>query len=340
MIKLASMFLFRKLFYVKWGLCFLLIVFPFAAYGTPSLSVEISAIPLSGKAPLNDVDLKAIVSGTAAGDITYKFDCRNNDSWEKTETTGNTSYTAVDLCDYPSAGNYTAKFFVERENLTFQGTIDIMVTADGVALLVEKKARNITKNQDTFKKSITADPSDNIEFQIKVTSVGKNIAEDVIVQDTLPNFLIYKGDLKIDGISSAGDILSGFETEIGDLSSGQSKTITFEAEIVSKEKFNFGMTTLINTAIVYNDKIAVTDTTTVNVKKEGTSGAATGVSTGFFDLSTLAFIITFLIGFLLTYLLLLRFYVTKHVMPKAFQAKVERDLLRKITRIREGEKRI
>ena len=318
-----------------------ILLLPFAVYGA-TLTADISAIPSSGKAPLNDVDLTATVSGTSIGDITYRFDCKNDGSWERIETTNSTNYTAFDLCDYDSAGNYTAKVSVEREGLTFQSIIGITVTEadeedEDIALKVEKKVRNVSKGQSDFKNSITADPSDSIEFRIKITSVGTNIAEDIIIKDTLPDLLIYKGNLKIDGVSASGNILSGFETEIGDLSSGQTKIITFEAEVASKESFVPGTTKLINTALAYNDKIAVTETATVNVYKEGTLGAVTSVSTGFFNLATVTFVITCLIGFLLTYFLLLRFYVVKHVLPKSFQTKAERALLRNITKIKDEE---
>jgi len=101
-------------------------IFPFKIYAD-TLLVDISANPSSGQAPLNDVDLTANVSGTATGSITYKFDCTNNGTWERTHTTNSTSYTATDLCDYSSPGNYTAKVRVERANLTFEGTTAIFV---------------------------------------------------------------------------------------------------------------------------------------------------------------------------------------------------------------------
>src|SRR3990167_3556751 len=76
----------------------------FQSVSASSLSVQISADPSSGPAPLLDVDLSASVSGTTTGDITYKFDCTNDGSWERTITTSSTSFTAIDLCDYSSAG--------------------------------------------------------------------------------------------------------------------------------------------------------------------------------------------------------------------------------------------
>jgi len=122
------------------------------------LSVDIFANPSSGPAPLNDVDLVAEVSGTATGDITYKFDCTNNGTWEDTITTGSTPYTSVDLCDYPAPGNYTAKVLVERDNLTFEGTTAIFVS-DGPELSVNLFASPYSGDAPLNDVDLTADVS-------------------------------------------------------------------------------------------------------------------------------------------------------------------------------------
>lgn len=102
-------------------------VLPLVAQADNTLLVDISANPLSGSAPLNGVDLTAVVSGTAQGPITYRFDCTSDGSWEQTQVLSQTSYTATDICNYPSPGNYTATVRVDRENLSFQGTLAILV---------------------------------------------------------------------------------------------------------------------------------------------------------------------------------------------------------------------
>ena len=82
---------------------------------------------LSGVAPLNGVDLKADVTGTAIGDIHYYFWCDCNSSCSTVSScqtacgaetydlvTSNDPYTTLNLCNYTSAGIYTAKVLVER----------------------------------------------------------------------------------------------------------------------------------------------------------------------------------------------------------------------------------
>lgn len=90
----------------------------------PTLSVSLSANPSFGIAPLKGVDLKADVSGTATGTINYTFYCHSEEStditelWcQKKENVSETSYTAIDCCDYDKKGTYFAKVIVERGGL-------------------------------------------------------------------------------------------------------------------------------------------------------------------------------------------------------------------------------
>jgi len=94
---------------------------------TPRLGVDFMVNPSSGHAPLTDVDLTATVSGTATGDITYRFDCTSDGTWERTITTAGTTYTATDLCSYNTTGNYTAKVRVEKGSMQVEGTARVLV---------------------------------------------------------------------------------------------------------------------------------------------------------------------------------------------------------------------
>lgn len=114
---------------------------PLSASAGNTLFADISANPSTGVGSLTGVDLSATVSGTATGSITYRFDCASDGNWEQTQVLNQTSYTAVDLCNYASVGNHTATVKVERENLSFQGTIAILVQAQPVPT-VDIKANN------------------------------------------------------------------------------------------------------------------------------------------------------------------------------------------------------
>jgi len=94
---------------------------------TPTLGVTLSAQPTSGEEPLYNVDLRATVSGTATGAISYSFDCTYDGTWDHFTTTSNETYTANNLCDYETDGTYTARIRAERQGLIAYDTDQIVV---------------------------------------------------------------------------------------------------------------------------------------------------------------------------------------------------------------------
>jgi len=159
---------------------------------------------------------------------------------------------------------------------------------------VEKKVRNLTEGEIDWQESTSAKPNDKVAFRIIVSSPSGGGAYDLILKDTLPGKIIWYGNLEINGVSSSGSIVDGLE--IGDLAAGQSKTITFEMLIASEGSFPYGVTDLINVAMVYNIDRAVTDAAKVTVQKTAIAGA-TDVPTGVLDNAVLSLAITFLITY-------------------------------------------
>ena len=93
------------------------------------LSVSLSANPSSGNAPLNNVSLTAdTTANTTSVLITYRFDCENNNSWDKVYESYNTSYTAYNICNYSYSGNHTAKVRVEGGGYIAEDTTNIYVS--------------------------------------------------------------------------------------------------------------------------------------------------------------------------------------------------------------------
>lgn len=142
------------------------------------LLVSLSANPDVGVAPLTGVGLNALVTGNAIGDIIYKFDCENDGTLELTSasTTENT-FTATDLCNYPAAGNYTAKTIVERQGLTAENTAAITVITPEDALAV----------------SLIANPNSGVAPLTGVTL-------EATVSGMATGNIIYKFDCENDGI--------------------------------------------------------------------------------------------------------------------------------------------
>lgn len=115
---------------------------------SPTLSASLNADPSSGMAPLNGVSLNVpSVGGTASGDITYEFKCKDNDSWSSPQI----SNTYSSPCSYSSANTYTASARVTRYGITATPTATITVTnnstsAPDAKLMIAKTENDIPFN--------------------------------------------------------------------------------------------------------------------------------------------------------------------------------------------------
>ena len=113
---------------------------------SPTLSVALSgrvtsgdpwsAVSVSGFSPLNNVDLRGSVSGSATGSIRYRFDCTNNGTYEHDNTTSADPYSVADLCDYSSPGTYFARVRVDRQGVSDTDTLRITVSAPTVSVVL------------------------------------------------------------------------------------------------------------------------------------------------------------------------------------------------------------
>ena len=132
-------------------------------------------------------------------------------------------------------------------------------------LSIDKKIRNTTDGT-SYQNSINADPGEDIEFQIKIGSIGTTTAYNVIVTDVMPSNVIYRGDLRVNGITHTGSIINGLN--IGSMVAGTTRTITFDAEIASEGNFNYQTTTIVNTASVNADDLfKVIDSASLSILK-------------------------------------------------------------------------
>jgi uncharacterized repeat protein (TIGR01451 family) len=289
-----------------------------------SLSVNLSANPTSGPAPLNNVDLIAQVSGNVSDPITYQFDCTSDGTWEKIETTNATSFTAVDLCSYPNPGQYLAKVLVKRGDLTFQGTTSINVfKKEGEKILqVDKKARNLSRGETIFADSVTAAPLDVIEFQIKVSNLSLNKLTNVKVKDILPSLMNYRGNLLIGGQNSNQDITSGIN--LGEIGPQKNIVLTFQAALMNSNNFSLLTTNLTNRALVFGDNFSESDELKIMVNKS----TPTTILTGSFNVWLFSLIAAFLTLFGISYLFLFRYYFISKFLPEAFKNRIERQFLK------------
>jgi len=157
-------------------------------------------------------------------------------------------------------------------------TIYLQQVLGAISPTIQKKVRNLSNGQTQFFDSVYADPSEVLEFQL-IIYTGSGV-QNLKIKDFLPEKISLRpNSLKIDGILTSGDILSGIS--LGTLSPNQTKTITFLADVAPPDKFLFGETKLVNMATIYWNGNSLSDSATIFVKKAAVAGVATGAPTGF-----------------------------------------------------------
>lgn len=139
-------------------------------------------------------------------------------------------------------------------------------------LTIDKKMKNLTTGETTWSDSVNANPRQTLAAQLTIINNGTAIANNVIVRDVLPDRLLYKnGTTKVDGSNVSDGIATG-GINIGNLNSGQTKTVYFEIDVEREVKFTRGTTNLINSGFVKADSIdEVQDSSTVIVNYTGCS---------------------------------------------------------------------
>ena len=159
-------------------------------------------------------------------------------------------------------------------------------------LITNKTVRNLTTGSG-FSTSTYASPGDTLMFMITLQASGQDV-QNVFVRDTLPANLIYENQLVIACTANnsnynncnsnsynnySGDITSGIN--LNTIYSGQTVTITYQAQIASAQNFAYGSTTLTNNVNVTSSNTGYipTSNASVIVTRAGVYGAST-VSTG------------------------------------------------------------
>ncbi|OGZ64597.1 MAG: hypothetical protein A2730_02790 [Candidatus Staskawiczbacteria bacterium RIFCSPHIGHO2_01_FULL_39_25] len=136
--------------------------------------------------------------------------------------------------------------------------------------------RNLTRGTLNWSSSTNASPSEVVQFNVAIQAPSNQPINNVTVRDVFPNNLSYRDALKVDGTANSGDLFVG--VNIGSIPMGQTKNVTYEAQVGPTQNFPVGATTL-------NDAVTVTVTdagynqatgsASVIVTKTATSGATT-----------------------------------------------------------------
>ena len=143
-----------------------------------------------------------------------------------------------------------------------------------------KTVRNLSSGNLGWQNSVTAKPGDVLNFMITMqASSGQNV-NNVTVRDILPGNLINRTNLALDNVQNYGDLNSGIN--IGYLSPGQTRTLSYQVQVAPAANFSFGTTTLTNSVTVSSSDLGgnlLPASASVIVNRTAVLGA-TSVSTG------------------------------------------------------------
>jgi len=156
------------------------------------------------------------------------------------------------------------------------------------SLTINKTVRNLASGSTNFASSVYANPLDTLMFMITLQANGNQNMQNVFVRDYFPANLIYQNQLIVSGGSNyynnnSGNIVSGIN--IGTISSGQTATITYQAQVASAQNFAYGATTLNNSASA-TSSVGSTPTASASVIVNraavyGASAISTGLTNNF-----------------------------------------------------------
>jgi hypothetical protein len=253
-----------------------------SCYTSPTVDIKANSSDGSITIPYN-------TSATLSWTSSNATSCYASGSWSGTKSISGTESTG----NLTSSKTYTITCTGSGGSVSDSVTVNLTSTTN---LSFVKLVSNLSRGTSYFDQ-VYAIPGESLSFSIQITAANSYL-QNLIVRDTLPDKIIYQGNLRVDGVPNSGNIFSGLN--IGDLAAGQTKNITFEAYLAGFSQFNYGNTTLINTASIQNSSISLSDTATIVVTKAAVAGAATSVSTGltnniFLDSFFLPLVITVLI---------------------------------------------
>ncbi|MDD5750515.1 MAG: hypothetical protein PHU56_02605 [Candidatus Pacebacteria bacterium] len=156
---------------------------------------------------------------------------------------------------------------------------DRTFSTQSVSFNVNAEVQNLTLGDTIWYPSLRARPGDYLRYRLTIKSTADIVLQDIMVNSQLPATIIYKGNLVIKDTVYPGDISRG-TINVGNLLPGDSKIITFEAEVAPEANLPYGDNTLSNNIIAYNSNYTYETRCNVIVSRKGVAGASTMASLG------------------------------------------------------------
>ena len=137
---------------------------------------------------------------------------------------------------------------------------------------VRVTGKNLTQNKE-WSRNVTANPGDEIDVQIEVTSIWDKTLENVVLTNMLPTKVVEVSNISIDGDTIGVNMYDGIM--LGKFKPRQVKTMTFTMRLADKEEFSQKESTLVNTVEIGGKNFeAVKDKLMIRVLSESSIGFA------------------------------------------------------------------
>jgi len=170
-----------------------------------------------------------------------------------------------------SSGNLTntARAWADNASEVSDSAYINLISQPSGSLSINKLVKNVTKGTG-FSSSVSADSGNRVEFEITVTAFSGAV-NNVRLTDSMPNDLtLVNGSVRLDG-SGVSD--SSFQSglNLGNITAGQSRRVTFEAFAYAQN--NVSQTVITNTATASSDNVGtVDDSATVYISQQIDNG--------------------------------------------------------------------
>lgn len=175
--------------------------------------------------------------------------------------------------EFPSSATLTNTATVTSSVGQAQDSASVVVSVvppGNPTISITKTVRNVSRGQTAFTDSVSASPSEQVEFQVTVSTANAT-ARNVVASDTLPS------ELQLNFISnpySTNSTLSSIP--LGDIAPGSSKVFQITATVGAESNFPANSTTTLRNIAraVADNAPGVSDSATVLVTRGGVGNEA------------------------------------------------------------------
>lgn len=274
----------------KAGFIFLAVAVLCFSFGTITSAQAVPQIQINSVTNIQDnsatLNANLIYTGDTGANVYFQWGTTtsyNNQTGQQYITAGNSfsqniiGLTANTIYHFRAvAQNASGTFYSQDMTFNTNGSNNYYY-GNGI-LTATKQVINLSSGNLIWSTSASASPSDIVEFAIALQGSNQDI-HNVVVRDTLPAQLISYGNLTVNANSNyGGNIVSG--VNIGTIFAGQTVVVKYQAQVEPSANFNYGATTISNSATITSAEAPAQTANAVVVVNRSQVYGVSSISTG------------------------------------------------------------